>query len=143
MGPVTDSKGNIEEPMDPEEAMLMYQRICLKVFPRKVDPNKWNCEDIYENGDITETVDMFCRLGKRPLLTTVATSRADRYLPDPQACLITILVLGMLRRQWPGARTTRTDIPENTAEDMELTNPKPALLFRGKTPSGKRIPVSR
>jgi len=164
--PVKDSKGNIEEPMDPEEAMLMYQRICLKVFPRKVDTNKWNCEDIYENGDITETgemtcvphhisqipeilnmvndtVDMFCQLPKRPLLTTVATSRADRYLPDPQAALINTLVLGMLRRQWPGARTTRTDIPDNTAEDMELSQPKPPLLFRGKTPSGKRIPVSR
>jgi hypothetical protein len=157
---------NIDEPMDPEEAMLMYQQICLKVFPRKVDTNKWNCEDIYGNKDITETgemtcvphhisqipeilnmvndtVDLFCRLGKRPLLTTVATSRADRYLPDPQAALINTLVLGMLRRQWPGARTKRTDIPDNTAEEMELTNPKPALLFRGKTPDGKRIPVSR
>jgi len=161
-----DSKGVLVQPMTPEETVLVYQKICLKVFPRNVDTNKWNCEDIYGNEDITETgemtcvphhiseipeilnmvndtVDMFCQLPKRPLLTTVATSRADRYLPDPQAALINTLVLGMLRRQWPGARTTRTDIPDNTAEDMELSNPKPALLFRGKTPSGKRIPVSR
>jgi len=151
-----------------EDVVLRYRKICLKVFPAKVDKNKWNCEDIYENTDITETggmscvphhitevpeilnmvnttVEVFCRIGTPPLMTTVATSRADRYLPDAQSALINTLVLRMLRRQYPGARTTRTDIPENTADDLEPSKAqeKTPLLFRGKNHNGKRLPVSR
>merc|ERR1711964_928500 len=43
-----------------EDVVLKYRKICLKVFPAKVDKNKWNCEDIYENTDITETGGMSC-----------------------------------------------------------------------------------
>jgi len=149
-----------------EEMILSYRDICLKVFPKNVDPNKFNFEDIYGNEDIVETgemtcvphhitqapeilnmlndsVEIFCQIGRRPLLTTVATSRADRYLPDAQSAFINTLVLSMLRRQWPGARTTRTDIPENTADDLGLNHRKKPLLFRGKGIGGRRIPVSR
>merc|ERR1712072_128679 len=146
-----------------EEMILSYRDICLKVFPRNVDKTKFNFEDVYSNEDIVETgettcvphhitqapeilnmvndsVDIFRRL-KRPLLTTVATSRADRYLPDAQAAFINTLVLAMLRRMYPGARTTRTDIPENTADDLDINVKKKPLLYR--VTNGRKIPVSR
>lgn len=148
-----------------ERTILSYRDICLKVFPRNIDKTKFNFEDVYSNEDIVETGEMTCvphhitqapeilnmvndsveifRRLKRPLLTTVATSRADRYLPDAQAAFINTLVLAMLRRLYPGARTTRTDHPENTADDLGIDTKKKPLLYRGKTPGGRRIPVSR
>merc|ERR1711964_443104 len=155
--------------MDAIEAKITldkFQQVCVTVFPRKVDKSKWNAEDYYEHKDIIETgemtcvphhistlphilkmlnsaVDIFNAIPTRPVLTTVATSRCDRYLPDPQASLINTLVLRMLRRQYgPGVRTIRTDKPEDSAEDVEVINVKPPLLYRGKK-GGKKKPVSR
>merc|ERR1712098_262833 len=91
---------------------------------------------------LNSTVDIFTAIPTRPLLATVATSRADHYLPDPQASLINTLVLRMLRRQYgPGVTVKRTDIPENTAEEVEPIRSKPPILYRGT--KGKKKPVSR
>merc|ERR1712080_529078 len=100
--------------------------VCLSVFPRDVDPVLWNCEDFYGDKDIVGTGEMshvphhvstvdeilsmlndtekFLMQIKRPLLATVA-SRADRYLPDPQADFVNTMTLRMLRRRWAGATT--------------------------------------
>merc|ERR1711964_323946 len=160
-----------EAEMSEEEArktLLEYRRICLYVFPKNTDEKKFSVEDYYQNKDIVETgemscvphhitpmphilkmlndtVDLFQRIPTRPLLTTVATSRADRYLPDAQADMINTLVLRALRRTYgPGVKVFRRDTPENTAEDVEPTPAarKKELLFR-KDKNGKKKPVSR
>merc|ERR1719361_1625643 len=84
---------------------------------------EWTTRDIYTNEDLVEIArntcvphhitllpevlrmvnccdKMFSQIGSRPLVCTVATSRADHYLPDEQAAAITTLGLRMLRRQY-------------------------------------------
>merc|ERR1712096_603073 len=110
-----------------EQTALDFRGVCLTVFPKNVDRTKWNTEDFYDESDIiidtaamaavphhittlphilkmlNSTADILGAIPTRPLLATVATSRADHYLPDPQASLINTLVLRMLRRQYgPG-----------------------------------------
>jgi len=80
-------------------------------------------KDIVEMGNaIEELLNEFIKIENNPVHITLATSRADRYLPDCQAAIIHGMLDVMMEAIYEKVNVTRMDKPEfsiNFASDEE------------------------
>eukprot|EP01083_Nonionella_stella_P078220 213913_1 len=114
-----------------KKALLQFWDMCRRVG--RVSKHRWSISDVLKSSDFVDIGNMLClphHISKideittmvnsvhdllmdlsRPSLVTVATSRADRYLPDPQAAHIHRFTTILLKDVFDSRNITRLDKP--------------------------------
>jgi len=124
-----------EKTEDGKKLMLQFQKL-LSQYYKEEYPEGVNVEQLFELKDFhtaglysglphhLSKVDLIAELGNaveeilnemmdnKPVHVTLATSRADRYLPDCQAAIIYDMVDGMMEALYDNVKVTRMDKPE-------------------------------